>query len=128
VQMDLGMVSQELGDPLGLMRPEVVGDDVDFPLLGFERDDLAQKCHELLGGVTGGGLTKDVAAFGVERSIERERAMTLVLKAAALGPPRRERQHRVEAIERLNRGLLVDTEYRRVLRGMRRRVRSHQRL
>jgi hypothetical protein len=42
VQMDLGMVSQELGDPLGLMRPEVVGDDVDFPLPGFERDDLAQ--------------------------------------------------------------------------------------
>ena len=42
--------------------------------------------------------------------------MPIVLKAVALGPPRAKRQHRVEAIERLNRGLLIDTEHRGVLR------------
>src|SRR6202045_5019068 len=62
------------------------------------------------------GLTQDLAAFGVERSVERERAMPIVLKAVALGPPGAKRQYRVEAIEGLNRGLLIDTEHRSVLR------------
>ncbi len=42
--------------------------------------------------------------------------MPIVLEAVALGPPRAKRQHRVEAIERLDRGLLIDAEYRGVLR------------
>ena len=64
----------------------------------------------------GSGLTQDLAAFGVERGIERERAMPIVLEAVAFGPPRAKRQHRVEAIKGLNRGLLIDTEHRSVLR------------
>jgi|SRR5271166_451386 len=43
-----GMIGQELCNPLGLMRREVVGDDVDLSLPGFERDHLAQKRDELL--------------------------------------------------------------------------------
>ena len=66
--------------------------------------------------MAGGGLTQDLAAFGVERSVERERAVPIVLEAVALGPPRAKRQHRVEAIERLDGSLLVDTEHRGVLR------------
>ena len=42
--------------------------------------------------------------------------MAIVLEAVAFGPPRAQRQHRGEAIERLNGGLLVDTENRSVLR------------
>ena len=38
------------------------------------------------------------------------------IEAVALGPPGAKRQHRVEAIESLNRGLLIDTEHRGVLR------------
>ncbi|MGA8058724.1 MAG: hypothetical protein WB999_10805 [Candidatus Binataceae bacterium] len=42
--------------------------------------------------------------------------MAVVLKAVALGPSWAKRPHRVESIERLNRGFLVDTEHRSVLR------------
>ena len=80
VQVHLGMISQELRDQLGFMRREVVGDDVDFPMAGFEREDLAQESDELFGGVAGGGLTHHLATFGIERGVERERAMAVVLK------------------------------------------------
>ena len=116
MQVQLGMLGQELCDPLGLMRREVVGDNVDLAAFGFQRHDLAEKGHKLLGGMVGGGLTQDFAAFGVQRSVERERTMPKVLEAVALGSPRAERQHGVEAIERLDSGLLIDTEHRGVLR------------
>jgi hypothetical protein len=41
--------------------------------------------------------------------------MTVVLKAVALSSSRAQQQHRVEAIERLDGGLLVNTEDRGVL-------------
>ena len=44
--------------------------------------------------------------------------MTDVIKAMACGPARRERQHRVFAIECLNRGFLVHAEHGCVLRRM----------
>src|ERR1700731_2728087 len=116
MQVQLGMIGQELCDPPGLMGREVVGDDVDLATPGLQRNNLAQESHKLLGGMAGSSLTKDLAAFGVERGVERERAMPIVLKAVALSSPRAKRQHRVEAIEGLNRGLLIDTEYRGVLR------------
>src|SRR6202023_3088002 len=42
--------------------------------------------------------------------------MPIVLEAVALSSPGAKRQHRVEAIEGLTRGLLIDTEHRGVLR------------
>jgi len=43
-----------------------------------------------------------------------QRAVALVLKAVALGAARRERQHPVFAVQRLDRGLLVHAEHHRV--------------
>src|ERR1700728_4258161 len=116
MQVQLGMLGQKLCYPLGLMRREVVGDNMDLPAFGFQRNDLAEKGHKLLGGMVGGGLTQDFAAFGVQRSIERERAMPIVLEAVAFGSPRAKRQHRVEAVERLDGGLLIDAKYCGALR------------
>src|ERR1700720_122165 len=110
------MIGQELCDPLGLMGREVVGDDVDLATPGLQRNNLAQESHKLLGGMMGRGLTQDLAAFGVERGIERERAMPIVLEAVALRAPGAKRQYRVEAIKGLNRVLLIDTEHRSVPR------------
>ena len=56
--MQLGMLGQELCHPLGLMRREVVGDNMDLPAFGFQRNDLAEKGHKLFGGMVGGGLTR----------------------------------------------------------------------
>jgi hypothetical protein len=41
-----------------------------------------------------------------------------MLEAMELAPSRRERQHRIEPIERLDRGLLIDAEHRRMRRGI----------
>ena len=62
---------------------------VDLAAFGFQRHYLAEKGHKLLGGMAGGGLTQDFAAFGVQRSVERERTMPKVLEAVALGSPGR---------------------------------------
>src|ERR1700683_4270437 len=43
MQVQLGMLGQELCDPLGLMRRKVVGDNVDLAAFGFQRHDLAEK-------------------------------------------------------------------------------------
>src|ERR1700693_2754593 len=101
VQVHLGMIGQELRDPLGLMGREVVGDEVDLTTSGLQRNNLAQEGHKLLGGMASSGLTQNLAAGGVDRGVERERAMPIVLEAVALDPPRAKRQHRVEAIESL---------------------------
>src|SRR5258708_22308775 len=55
MQVHLGMIGQELCDPLGLMGREVVGDDVDLASLGVQRSKLAQEGHTLLGGMAAAG-------------------------------------------------------------------------
>src|SRR5208337_30068 len=57
-------------------------------------------------------------SLGVEGSVERERSMPVVLKAMSLRTPRRERQHRIEPIEGLNGGFLVNAKHSGVLRRM----------
>ena len=87
MQVHLGMLGQELCDPLGLMRREVVGDDVDLAALGCSATIWPRKATNSSVVWRAAVLTQDLAAFGVERSVERERAMPIVLEAVALGPP-----------------------------------------
>src|SRR5262249_13389952 len=63
-------------------------------------------------------LTEYFAGFGVERRVQRQSAVSEVLKAVSLGAAWGERQHRIFAVERLDRCFLIDTEHR----GMRRWV------
>ena len=63
-----------------------------------------------------GGLAQRLAGLGVEGGIQRQRAVTEVFKAMPLGSPRRQRQHRVLAIQRLNRRLFIHAEHCGVLR------------
>ena len=53
---------------------------------------------------------------GVQRRIQRERAVPVVFKAVAFGAARRQRQHRIQAVQRLDRRLLVGGKHDRVLR------------
>ena len=58
-----------------------------------------------------GGLPDHLAGLGVQRSVEREGAVPLVFEAVALRSAGRQREARVDAVERLNRRLFVETEY-----------------
>src|SRR6218665_2545195 len=110
------MLTEERVNQRGLVCREVVDDDVDFLAARLMGHDVGEEGDELGRGMPRGGLAQHFAGLGIEGGVQGERSMPEVLKAMTLCTPRRERQHRVFAIERLNRRLLVDTEYGRMLR------------
>jgi hypothetical protein len=57
----------------------------------------------------------DPPGGGVQRRVQGERSVPVVFKTIALSATRREPQHRVEPIQRLNGGLLIDTKHSRML-------------
>ena len=63
-----------------------------------------------------GGFAVDATGGGIERRIQGERSVPVVLEAVALGASRRERQDGIETIQGLNGGLLIDAEHGRMLR------------
>src|SRR5215472_621947 len=81
--------------------------DLGEPQLRLVDDDVGQKGDELCRGVPRRGFAQHLAGFSVERGVQRQCAMAIILKAVPLRPPGRQRQHRVLAVERLDRRLLV---------------------
>ncbi len=77
-----------------------------------------KKATKSCAGVPGRGLSVNLSRLGVERCVQRQRAVPEIFKAVALGASRAQRQHRVEAIQRLNGALFIHTKHRRVLRRM----------
>ncbi len=110
VEADVGMGVQELAHGFGLMGREVVGDDVDLLAFGLGGHDLSQEGDKLCAGMTCRRLPQDLSAGNLQSRIEREGAVAEILKAMALGATGREGQDRIESIERLDRGLLIDTK------------------
>src|SRR6218665_427108 len=110
------MLTEERVNRLGLVCREVVDDDVNFLAARLMGHDVGEEGDELGRGMPRGGLAQHFTSLGIEGGVQRERSMPEVLKAMPLATPRRERQHRVFAIERLNRRLLVDAEDGRMLR------------
>src|SRR6218665_991150 len=109
------MLTEERVNQLGLVCREVVDDDVNFLAARLMGHDVGEEGDELGRGMPRGGLAQNFTGLGIEGGVQRERSMPEVLKAMTLGTPRRDRQHRVFAIERLNRRLLVYAEDRRLL-------------
>jgi hypothetical protein len=115
VEADLLVSSEEIVNSPGLMGGEVVRDDVDRLPLGLACDDVAKKGHELLTRMTLCWLAKHLSGPRVEGGVERQGPMAKVLESVAFGSPRRERKHRIQAIERLDGCLFIKTEYGGVL-------------
>lgn len=109
--------NQERINALGLVRREVVCDDVDFFVRRLVQDDIGQECHELGNGVVLSGFHENLSGLGVEGGVRRNRAVAETLKAVSLRASRGERQHWVLSIKRLNRCFLIDAEDGRMLRG-----------
>src|SRR4029077_6793312 len=80
------------------------------------RDDFFQKDDEVAAGVACGGFAVNAAGCGVQRVIRGERSMPVVYKPMALGASWRKRQYRVQPVQSLNGGLLIDTEHGSMLR------------
>jgi hypothetical protein len=137
MKMNFGVLGQEFMDSLGLVRREVIGNHVNLFALGLIGHDVCQERDELCRGVSFSRLAQHLARPGVESRVERQRAMTEVFKAVALGASRRKRQHGVLAIKRLNRRLLIHAEHRGMLwwiqiqpdyssfRGVRKTIEGH---
>lgn len=113
-----GMTSQKITDCLGLMRAQVITDDMQRLLLGLACDEIFQKRDELCAGVAGASLANHLAAGGMERRVQRERPVAVILKAMSFGPARGEWQNPIQPVQPLDGTLLVDAEDRRVKRGL----------
>ncbi len=84
VQMDVGMIVEKRGDALGFVRREIVADDMDLPAPGLVGADIGEEGHELGAGVTRRRLAENFAGSGVERGVEGQRAVAVILEAMAL--------------------------------------------
>jgi hypothetical protein len=110
--MNTAMCLEKRVDLLGLVSGQVVDDHMDLPAVRLVRDDISEKSDELSRGVSRRGLAEDLSGLRVERGIQRQRPVTVVLEPVPLRAARRQRQDRILAIERLNRRLLINTEDR----------------
>src|SRR6476660_5176877 len=92
-------------DAFRFVRREIVDDDMDRSPTRLRVDDVLQEVDERLAGMARHRLPDDLAGLRVERRIQGERAVAVVLKAMAFGAARREGQYRIEAIQCLDGGL-----------------------
>src|SRR5260370_12089647 len=93
------------------MFAQYISDDVNVSFWSLTGDEIFQKGDELCTGVAGAGLADDLAAPGIKGCIERERSMAIIFKAVSFSPTGRNRQNRVQTIQRLDGTLFVDTEH-----------------
>ena len=68
-----------------------------------------------MAGMAGSGFAVDATGGRIQRRIQRECSLPVVLKAVAFGAAWRERQDGIETIQGLNGGLLIDAKHGRVL-------------
>ncbi len=114
--MNVAVLGKKRIDPLSLVRGQIVGDHMNLLTARLVHDDVSEKRHELGRGVALGSLAQHLTGLGIESRVQRQGAVAEILEAMTLGATRRQRQHRIEAIQRLNGRLLIDTEHCRVRR------------
>ena len=102
------MSHKELLHPFGLVGREIVGNEMNLFAARLVGDYLGEEGNKLLAGVPRGGFAHHLAVASVKRGVQRKSAVTVVLKAVALEPPRRQWQNRVEPVQGLDGGLFVD--------------------
>ena len=85
--MDLRMLAKKRINLLGLVRREVVGNDVNLLTTGLVGHDVSQEGYKLGRGVTRGGLAKYFAGFGIKGGVQRERAAPDVFKPMGSARP-----------------------------------------
>jgi hypothetical protein len=116
VDPNSGVSLKEFKNFLGLVRTQVIGNDVDLAACRLTHHNLRKEIDELGAGVACAGFSQHLSGLGVQSAIERKRSMAIVLEAMPFDAARRKGQNRVQAIQRLDGALLVDAEYSSVHR------------
>jgi hypothetical protein len=119
---EMHMKARAFGEPVSdqrrFVRAVIVHDDVHVESTRDARVDQIEKLAKLRGSMALMKLSDHVARLGVERGEQGRRAVPVVVMRPALDLSRLHRQERLRAIEGLNLRLLIDTEHRRVRRGI----------
>src|SRR5512134_857898 len=111
MHVHLRMIGKETFNSVRLMCRKIVQDDMNLFVSGLTGNNVGEKGDELRTGMTLCGLSQDLTALGVKRSVKRQRSVAKVLKPMALGSSCTQRQDRVFAIQRLDGGFFIDREY-----------------
>ncbi len=82
------MLLEELADRMSFVRGEIVEDDVNLLPRRAQGYALLQKGDELTAGMAGRGFAVDATGGGIERGIEGERSVPVVLEAGPFGTSR----------------------------------------
>ena len=90
---------QKRDDSSGLVGREVVGDHVNLLTGGLIGHKVRQKGDELFRGVPVRRLAQHFPCLGIERGVQRERAVPVIFEPMPFGPPGRQGQHRIFAIK-----------------------------
>jgi hypothetical protein len=113
VEVEPGVIREKALHMATLVNGEVIQDDVDL-LLAHGGKETLQEGHESRAVVLVNGSAKHLACTGVECGEQREGSMPVVLEPVPLQSPRRERQDRIKTVQRLDLGLLIQGEDRRI--------------
>src|SRR3546814_19164158 len=103
MDMPARALGQPVADGLGLVRGVVVHDEMDVEVFGDRRFDLVQEATELLRAVAAIAFADDASGGDVQRCEQAGHAVALVIMSAALRLSWSHRQHRLAAVERLDR-------------------------
>ena len=115
MEADTGILLQDLLYQYGFVSGKVVEDDVDLLSGQTQVNNLPQESNEILAGMASTRFSVNSAGCRLQRGIEGQRAMPVVLEAVALGAAWRKRQNRIEPVQSLNSGLLIHTKDGRML-------------
>lgn len=117
---EVNMKPRVFGEPIAdgrrLVGAVVVHDQMNVEIRGSVGVDGVEELAELNGAMAHVRLADDFPGFDVQRSEERDGAVSTVVVGSSLGLPRPHREQGLCALERLNLRLFVDAQDNGVLR------------
>src|SRR5712692_2326406 len=117
MELNLGVPGRPSFHCRGLMSREVVEDHMDG-LASMLGHGFLQKLEEGFAGVARRAATEDFPAMHLQGSKQRDGSVSHILDRVSFRAPRSERQGGLRTVQRLNRGLFVDAENRRIFRSV----------
>jgi hypothetical protein len=71
---------KEFKNSLGLVRTQIIGNDVDLATCRLTRHDLGKEIDELCAGMACTGFSQHLSGLSVQSAVERKRSVAVVLK------------------------------------------------